>query len=213
MPKMVYTVVDFDNPQVREAANPSTIRGWHYNPVPYTNTDWTSPEGTITPKINGQAPNPGERFSEVNGRVYNIAVNNNQICGHCFSSMIASIYSYYTAANLNTVNISDTKLTAGQNALNRGSLNSLINEYADACEQIVCTNTSFCTVFGDCFHRDPVILPLSSNCRKRNRGPTSSSTPEPEPEPAPPVKKIATRGGRKGKGRTSTKKTVQYNYI
>ncbi|KAF5855277.1 hypothetical protein ETB97_009538 [Aspergillus alliaceus] len=41
---MVYTVADFDNPQVREAANPSTIGEWYYGPVPYTNVDWTPPE-------------------------------------------------------------------------------------------------------------------------------------------------------------------------
>ncbi|KAB8228236.1 uncharacterized protein BDW43DRAFT_291838 [Aspergillus alliaceus] len=235
MPKMVYTVADFDNPQVREAANPSTIGGWHHGPVPYANADWTPPEGTITPEINGQAPNPGERFSGVNGRVCDVAVNGDQMCGRCFSSMIA--YRRHlrqshpgASANPNTANISDAELTAGQNALKRwvleqgwrrarylhepgrGPLNGLINEYADACEQIARTNASFRAAFGDRFHRDPVILPPSSGRRKRNRGPTPPSTPEPEPEPAPPVKKIATRGGRKGKGRTSAKRAVRYNY-
>ncbi|KAF7589627.1 hypothetical protein BBP40_004000 [Aspergillus hancockii] len=205
MPKMVYTVADFDNPQVREAANPSTTGGWHYGPIPNANADWTPPEGTITPEINGQAPNPGERFSGINGRVCDVAVNGDQMCGRCFSSMIA--YRRHlrqshpgASANPNTANSSDAELAPARMLSSvgfwnkvgeglgtsmslgcRGPLNGLINEYADACEQIARTNTSFRATFGDRFHRDPVTLPLSSGRRKRNRGPTPPGTPEPEP--------------------------------
>ncbi|KAB8077198.1 hypothetical protein BDV29DRAFT_153914 [Aspergillus leporis] len=234
---MVYTVADFDNPQVREAANPSTTGGWHY--------------GTITPEINGQAPNP-ERDSvrSMEGCMYqtstclayvdpmlscDVAVNGDQMCGRCFSSMIA--YRRHlrqshpgASTNPNTSNISDAELAAGQNALKRwvlekgwrrarylhepgrGPLNGLINEYADACEQIARTNSTFRATFGDRFHRDPITLPSSSGRRKRNRGPPPpSSTPEPEPEPARVAKKRATRRGRKGKGRATAEKAVESN--
>ncbi|OJZ83775.1 hypothetical protein ASPFODRAFT_209499 [Aspergillus luchuensis CBS 106.47] len=85
------TTLDFDNPEVAAATNPSAY-GYHHGPSPKNNVGWTpniDPKEAITTELNESPPNRAERLSGVNGLVCDIAVNGTQMCGTCCASQMA----------------------------------------------------------------------------------------------------------------------------